>query len=88
MAHVVRKDEQEDVLQELYSGVAGGHYVGEITVEWFMVANGVAGRTPVREGVRRVPKNEATSQVGADVASARSTARTFPEVGPQLCQPI
>jgi hypothetical protein len=29
---VVRKDEQEDVLRECHSGVAGGHYAGEVTV--------------------------------------------------------
>jgi hypothetical protein len=28
---VVRKNEQEDVLQECDSGVAGGHYAGEVT---------------------------------------------------------
>jgi hypothetical protein len=28
---VVRKDEQEDVLRECHSKVAGGHYTGEIT---------------------------------------------------------
>jgi hypothetical protein len=28
---VVRKDEQEDVMWECHSGVAGGHYVGEVT---------------------------------------------------------
>jgi hypothetical protein len=27
---VVRKDEQEDVLRECHSGVAGGHYAGEV----------------------------------------------------------
>jgi hypothetical protein len=30
---VVRKDEQEDVVRECHSGVAGGHYVGEVTVQ-------------------------------------------------------
>jgi hypothetical protein len=28
---VVRQDEQEEVLRECHSGVAGGHYVGEVT---------------------------------------------------------
>jgi hypothetical protein len=28
---VVQKDEQEDVLWECHNGVAGGHYVGEVT---------------------------------------------------------
>jgi hypothetical protein len=28
---VVRKDEQEDVLRECHSGVASGHYAGEVT---------------------------------------------------------
>jgi hypothetical protein len=28
---VVRKDEQEEVLRECHSGVAGGHYAGEVT---------------------------------------------------------
>jgi hypothetical protein len=28
---VVRKDEQEDVLRECHSGVAGGHYAGDVT---------------------------------------------------------
>jgi hypothetical protein len=30
---VVRKYEQEDVLRECHSGVAHGHYVGEITAQ-------------------------------------------------------
>jgi hypothetical protein len=85
---VVWKDEQMDVLWECHSAVAGGHYGTDGLAEQVMVANDVAGRTPIHEGVRRVPKNGATTGVGMDAASACSSARTFLEVGPRLCRTI
>jgi hypothetical protein len=75
---VVRKHEQEDVLRECQSGVAGGHYAREVTARkvwqsglwWPTVLRDV----PLRKGMRFVPKIGATTRVGTDATSARSSA--------------
>jgi hypothetical protein len=57
-----------------------GCYSQEGLAKRIMVAYGVAGRTPVRKGMRPMPENGATSGIGTDAASARSSAGTLLEM--------
>jgi hypothetical protein len=44
--------------------------------------------TPIREGMRCVPTDGATTGVSTDAASARPTVVTFTEMGTRLCRTI
>jgi hypothetical protein len=65
-----------------------GSHDEEGLAKWSLVANGVARCTPFWEGMLFVPTDMAITRVDTDAASARTTTRTVPKIGPRIRRTI